>query len=565
MAQRLRTFLKQHGLAVLFLFCILLGCGASVFAASTFRLDHTRIVANSLSDFSEGWVWEDSENSFPQKPFTKKKTLFLTGSAVLTAELSASDTKNGVICLFFRTKNLKIRLYADDILSFEYGYHQSSSFGKSFGSIENLVDLNISNDTILRLELSPQDPNAPGTISAPQLGSHDSVILSLFQKKALSILICALLLLIAAGLLIASTVRAIRHLPFASFFALGCGVLLVAVWLATETLLLQFLSDNKAVSYILANLTFLLLPVPFLLLLKQACPEYSKILSLGEWIQCLYAFFRLICYIFDVLDFNEAEEISHLPLLFNLILALIIYWRERHNRAVKNMLYATIVLCISAAFSLSSYWSGYSYYPNIVFVGILLFILVLVLEMTRRAFAMQKKVVRAEFYKRCAYTDWMTELGNRASFEQKLTDLKQEPCTIVTFFLFDLNNLKETNDSFGHSEGDHLICRLADCLHTAFDSCAKTYRIGGDEFVTVFTGLSRKETSACLSFFHSLLEQNNQQNAVPLSVAIGCASNSEPDFIGTVDDLLQLADTRMYHDKQSAETAASISNTSSLL
>ena len=556
MAQRVHTFLKQHSLAVLFSFCILFGCCAATVAAFTFQLDHTRIIANSPSDFSEIWSLATSSKSSQRELFPNQRSLSFTTSTVLTTTLSPSDTENGRTCLYFRTKNLKIRLYTDNALAFEYGYHQLSSFGKSFGSIENLIDLNISDDTVLRLELSPQNSNVPGTVSAPQIGSRDSIILSLFQKKFMCILICVLLLLIAAGLLVGSGIQAIRHLPFASFFSLGCGVLLVAVWLSTETLLLQFLSDNKAFGYILANLAFLLLPVPFLFFLKQACPEYGKILSLGEWIQCLYALFRLLCYVFNVLDFNEAEKISHLPLLFNLILALVICCCERHNRVARNMLFATIVLCTSTVFSISSYWGGFESYPNIVFIGILLFILILVVGMVRRAFAMQKQAVRADFYKRCAYTDWMTELGNRASFEQQLTSLKQEPHTIVTLFLFDLNNLKETNDSFGHSEGDHLICRLADCLHAAFDSCAKTYRIGGDEFVTIFTGLSQKETSACLSLFRSSLEQNNQRNAVPLSVAVGCASNSEPDFIGAVDDLLRLADTRMYCDKQSAEITA---------
>ncbi|MDD6174903.1 MAG: GGDEF domain-containing protein [Firmicutes bacterium] len=554
MAQRIGMFFRRHGLAALLSLCILSGIG-TVAAAFTFQMDDTRITMSRPSDFSGNWSLAGSGTSSLSELFSDHGTLFITAPTVLTAELSPSSFQPKNLCLYFKTENLNFRLYADSVLVFEYGHDQAFSFGKTFGSVENLIDLDVSGSTVLLLELSPQSPNIRGALSAPKIGSRGSIILMLLQKKSMCLLVCILLLLTAAGLLVCSLFQAVRRISPASLFYLGCGVLLVAVWLSAESLLLQFLLNNKAVSYILANFVFLLLPVPFLQFLKQNCLDYGKILSFGEWIQCTYALLRLLFYVFDVIDFEEAEIVSHLPLLFNLILALVICCRERHNRIVRNILCATIVLCVSTVFSIGNYWRGAEEYINIVFIGILLFILILVVGIIRRAFAMQKQAIRAEFYKRCAYTDMMTELENRASFEQRMADLKQEPVFSVILLLFDLNNLKETNDSFGHSEGDRLIQRLAECLHSAFDGCAKTYRIGGDEFVTIFSGKTQEEADGCLAAFQSLLQQANQQNTIPLSVAVGCASGSEPDFAGTADDLFRLADARMYCDKQSAEAA----------
>ena len=552
MAQRIGTFFQRHGLAMLLSLCILSGIG-TVAAAFTFQMDDTRITMSRPSDFSGNWSLAGSGTPVPSELFSDHGTLFITAPTVLTADLSPSSFQPENLCLYFKTDNLNFRLYADSVLVFEYGHDQVFSFGKTFGSVENLIDLDVSGSTVLLLELSPQSPNIRGALSAPKIGSRGSIILMLLQKKSMCLLVCILLLLTAAGLLVCSLFQAVRRISPASPFYLGCGVLLVAVWLSAESLLLQFLLNNKAVSYILANFVFLLLPVPFLQFLKQNCPDYGKILSFGEWIQCTYALLRLLLYVFDVIDFEEAEIVSHLPLLFNLILALVICCREQHNRVARNILCATIVLCVSTVFSIGNYWRGAEEYINIVFIGILLFILILVVGIIRRAFAMQKQAIRAEFYKRCAYTDMMTELENRASFEQRMADLKKESVFSVILLLFDLNNLKETNDSFGHSEGDRLIRRLAECLHSAFDGCAKTYRIGGDEFVTIFSGKTQEEADDCLAAFQSLLQQANQQNTIPLSVAVGCASGSEPDFAGTADDLFRLADTRMYCDKQSAE------------
>lgn len=50
---------------------------------------------------------------------------------------------------------------------------------------------------------------------------------------------------------------------------------------------------------------------------------------------------------------------------------------------------------------------------------------------------------------------------------------------------FDLNNLKNCNDNYGHRVGDAYIINAARIIENTFERYGKCYRIGGDEFCCI--------------------------------------------------------------------------------
>lgn len=84
---------------------------------------------------------------------------------------------------------------------------------------------------------------------------------------------------------------------------------------------------------------------------------------------------------------------------------------------------------------------------------------------------------------RLTYTDALTGLSNRASFNKQLSDLRgsTRPWGIL---LVDIDNLKLANDTFGHAAGDGLIQTVADRARLAVGA-DKTFRLGGDEFAVL--------------------------------------------------------------------------------
>ena len=81
-----------------------------------------------------------------------------------------------------------------------------------------------------------------------------------------------------------------------------------------------------------------------------------------------------------------------------------------------------------------------------------------------------------------AYIDDLTGLANRRKCEQ-VWDGLDESKENYGIFAFDLNLLKQTNDTKGHAVGDLLIRTFAKTLSKVFSEYGVVGRIGGDEFV----------------------------------------------------------------------------------
>lgn len=76
--------------------------------------------------------------------------------------------------------------------------------------------------------------------------------------------------------------------------------------------------------------------------------------------------------------------------------------------------------------------------------------------------------------------DPLTNTLNRHVFERAMEELTYfEEATVI---VFDLNNLKNINDTYGHSVGDSYIVEAAKIIQESYAPLGKCYRIGGDEF-----------------------------------------------------------------------------------
>lgn len=84
------------------------------------------------------------------------------------------------------------------------------------------------------------------------------------------------------------------------------------------------------------------------------------------------------------------------------------------------------------------------------------------------------------FYEESTRYDIVTGLLNRQAYENELTQIEQKGRAAV--IMFDVDNFKITNDSYGHSFGDYCLRELAEIINSVFSDSGNCYRIGGDEF-----------------------------------------------------------------------------------
>ena len=90
--------------------------------------------------------------------------------------------------------------------------------------------------------------------------------------------------------------------------------------------------------------------------------------------------------------------------------------------------------------------------------------------------------------KKLLLIDELTMLHNRRGFlvlgESFLKFLGRDQQQKILFF-FDLDNLRDINDQFGHAAGDDAICAMASTLKDTFRDSDLIARLGGDEFVVL--------------------------------------------------------------------------------
>lgn len=152
-----------------------------------------------------------------------------------------------------------------------------------------------------------------------------------------------------------------------------------------------------------------------------------------------------------------------------------------------------------------------------------------------------------------AYHDILTGLPNRAllhdRLEKALALARREGKQICVMFL-DLDRFKDVNDSQGHDFGDKLLWSVAERLRRCIREADTLARMGGDEFVIVFTSVSGSDEAAIaaqriLSVFSQPFELEERQIYSSTSIGIAIYPSDGHD----VGDLLKSADTAMYYAK----------------
>ena len=152
-----------------------------------------------------------------------------------------------------------------------------------------------------------------------------------------------------------------------------------------------------------------------------------------------------------------------------------------------------------------------------------------------------------------ANRDSLTGLRNTTAYKRWVeefdTDIEKKTAKFG-IVVFDLNQLKQTNDNYGHDIGDKLIATAAKVISDVFKR-SPVFRIGGDEFLAI---LRHRDLEDCEKLFVQLdLEcakaRIEEKEEIPISIARGFAVfDLDKDL--SFNDVFKRADYAMYENKR---------------
>ena len=160
--------------------------------------------------------------------------------------------------------------------------------------------------------------------------------------------------------------------------------------------------------------------------------------------------------------------------------------------------------------------------------------------------------------KNLAYVDSLTNVKNKLAYDDTVEYINEKIRNGTAEFaviMCDLNYLKHINDNLGHMAGDEAIQKTASILCKAFP-LSTVFRIGGDEFAVIPTGLDYSRIDEKLDALKTMLEsqRNISDNYLErISLAFGCAV-FERGKDTTYQEVFERADKIMYEEKKKIHT-----------
>jgi diguanylate cyclase (GGDEF)-like protein len=157
------------------------------------------------------------------------------------------------------------------------------------------------------------------------------------------------------------------------------------------------------------------------------------------------------------------------------------------------------------------------------------------------------------------HRDSLTGLRNTTAYESWRNEFNVKIQISDTPFgvaVFDINNLKEINDTYGHTYGNELILTASRIICNTFKR-SPVFRIGGDEFCAILQGKDLEEAQELFESFDSAcLATCVVKDDVRFSVSIAKGfSEFEPEKDTEFSDVFERADSKMYQNKRDMKIA----------
>ncbi|MCC5911904.1 MAG: GGDEF domain-containing protein [Clostridiaceae bacterium] len=124
---------------------------------------------------------------------------------------------------------------------------------------------------------------------------------------------------------------------------------------------------------------------------------------------------------------------------------------------------------------------------------------------------------------------------------------------IFSVILFDIDNFKIINDTYGHLTGDLAIRHIGEIMKKNTPSTDNCFRYGGDEFAILLLDTDVEDARKIAEKIRMTIERTSispQYSELKITVSVGVTSSCEAK---SVNDLFQKSDEKLYYSKNTGK------------
>ena len=338
--------------------------------------------------------------------------------------------------------------------------------------------------------------------------------------------------------------------------------MMLGVWSIIETQIPDWIFPGSMLVVFLSHLMLMTMPIPFVLFLRYMYHNReNKLWSLCCYVNCVVIAVRVILQILGICDLRETLLLTHICLLLFVVVIVGMTIHEivtsKLTSLVKLNSICVMIILASTVLELALFRISNKSMP-LGSIGFFIYIVVMGIVNVRRSRKLMEQARESALYRKLAFTDELTGLSNRTAFREDLEKRMapdksngEEKILPTVVYMFDLNDLKKCNDTYGHDYGDQYIKMAADALKKIFVEEGKCYRIGGDEFCAWTPYISMDEISEKIQMLEQDMQELDSKGfVVPVSISVGYAVYQEGVDGGGLYSTLKRADVMMYERKQ---------------
>lgn len=472
--------------------------------------------------------WQLSVNATVIGPCTLPENSGANAGDVVRLERKIPQ-HSGELFFAMRTSHQYVRAYVDGELVYAYGFSNQLPYSSSPGTLWNLFD--ISGGKTMMLELSCPYQNHAGLLTESLAGERYALWYRILADAASALIFTFVTFILGIMLCLVGVVMLLRA-KANSLLYLGLFTLFASIWAFAETgvlnllLPMPFLITQSA--YISLNLCLVatVLFIRSFYQLQNHLPSNLVLLT-----GCAITLVSIVLQLFRITDFVHMLVLTHNYVIGCAVYVLwVIIRKRRFIDKIGHLLFIAGFACLVLFTSLDLIdylrfmMTGNGPAGDRAFffrIGFILFIILLSAASLRQGLSVYSRGAETRVISKMVDTDMMTGLHSRHAFDTDMEGLTHTASENLCMVMLDLIGLKKINDSMGNKQGDALIVATAKIISSVFGRYGRCYRIGGDEFVALMSGMSEPLLDEKLQQLQWEVSQFNRNNKVQIDVALG--------------------------------------------